>query len=53
MRYHEVFFRSGTIKVVYIDFPREPKFVAAVARWSLFRGWFILIRFKMMVVVGR
>ncbi len=27
-----------TVKLVYNDHPRDPKFVAVVDRWSLFRG---------------
>ena len=27
-----------TVKPVYNDHPRNPKFVAVVDRWSLFRG---------------
>ncbi len=30
-----------TVKLVYNDHPRDPKFVAVVVRWSLFRGRFI------------
>jgi len=43
-----------TVKPVYNDHPRDPKFVAVVDRWSLFRGSFVLQKLKMrpqMVVV--
>jgi hypothetical protein len=33
---------SSTVKLVYSDHPRDPKFVAVVYRWSLFRGKFEL-----------
>jgi hypothetical protein len=31
-----------TVKLVYNDHPWDPKFVAVVDRWSLFRGSFTL-----------
>jgi hypothetical protein len=31
-----------TVKTEYNDRPREPKIVADVDRWSLFRGFFVL-----------
>ncbi len=31
-----------TVKPVYNDHPRDPKFMAVGDRWSLFRGSFIL-----------
>jgi hypothetical protein len=36
-----------TVKFVYNDHPRDPKFVAVVDRWSLFKGRFMLKRFKL------
>ncbi len=35
---------SCTVKPVYNDHPREPKFVAVVDRLSLFRGCFMLLK---------
>ena len=47
----------STVKPVYNDNPQNPKFVAVVERWSLFRGSFMLYEVKMapkmVVVVGR
>ena len=48
---------QNTVKLVYNDHPRDPKIVAVVDRWSLFRGhlcnksseWDL----KMVVVVDR
>ncbi len=31
---------ESTVKPVYKDHPRDPKFVAVVDKWSLFRGRF-------------
>ncbi len=36
-----------TVKPVYNDHPRDPKFVAVVDRWSLFRGRFMLWSLKL------
>ena len=38
---------ENTVKHVYNDHPWDPKFVAVVDRWSLFRGTFMLQKFKM------
>ncbi len=38
---------AGTVKPVYNDRPRDPKFVAVVDRWSLFRGRFMPQRPKL------
>jgi len=35
-----------TVKPVYNDHPRDPKLVAVVDRWSLFRGSFIIWKLK-------
>jgi hypothetical protein len=35
-------FYIATVKLVYNDHPRDPKLVAAVDRWLLFRGSFML-----------
>jgi hypothetical protein len=36
-----------TVKPVYNDHSRDPKFVAVVERWSLFRDWLISWRPKL------
>jgi len=36
-----------TVKLVYNDHPWDPKFVAVVDRWSLFRGSFMLWKLKL------
>ncbi len=33
-----IHFFVNTVKPVYNDHPRDPKFVAVVDRWPLFRG---------------
>ncbi len=33
---------ESTVKPVYNDFPMDPKIVAVVDRWSLFKGSFML-----------
>ena len=38
---------SYTVKPVYNDYPWNPKIVAVVERWSLFRGSFLLSKLKM------
>jgi hypothetical protein len=35
------------VKPVYNDHPRDPKFLAVVVRWSLFRGSFMLWKLKL------
>ncbi len=37
----------NTVKPVWNDHPQDPKFVAVVDRWSLFRGWSLLKRPKL------
>ena len=36
-----------TVKPVYNDHPQDPKFVAVVGKWSLFRGSFMIWKSKM------
>ncbi len=36
-----------TVKLVYNDHPWDPEFVAVIDRWSLFRGSFMLWKFKL------
>ena len=36
-----------TVNHDYIDHPRDPKFVAVVDRWSLYRGSFMLWKLKL------
>jgi len=38
---------STTVKLVHNDRPRDPKFVAVVDRWSLFRGSLQLWKLKL------
>ncbi len=38
---------ANTVKPVYNDQPRDPKFGAVVDRWSLFRGGFYLKKLKL------
>jgi hypothetical protein len=38
---------KSTAKPVYNDHPRDPKFVAVVDMWSLFRGSFMLQKLNM------
>jgi hypothetical protein len=40
--YFVIFSFPCTVKLVYNDHPRDPKLVAVVDRWSLFRGSFML-----------
>jgi hypothetical protein len=44
-----------TVKPVFNDHPLDPKCVAVVDRWSLFRGRFMLERpkYELVVAVGR
>ncbi len=39
--------KNSTVKLVYNDHPRDPKFVAVVDRLSLFRGRFTLWKLKL------
>ncbi len=39
---YRLFKYSNKVKSVYNDHPRDPKFVAVVERWSLYRGSLIL-----------
>ena len=52
-----LFWFEITVKPVYNDHPWDPKIVAAVDRWSLFRGHLCYKRtnwdLKIVVVVGR
>ncbi len=34
----------NTVKPEYTDHPQDSKIVAVVARWSLFRGFFVLLK---------
>jgi hypothetical protein len=45
-------FTSNTVKPVYNDHPRDPKFVVVVDRWSLFRGRFMLWSLKLGIQNG-
>jgi len=36
-------YQYNSVKPVYNDHPRDPKFVTVVDRWSLFRGSFMKI----------
>ena len=40
-------FKVITVKAVYNDHPRDPKFVTVIDRWLLFRGGFMLWKLKM------
>ena len=42
-----IFLYIYTVKPVYNEHPREPKFVAVFDWWLLFRGSFVLLKVKM------
>ncbi len=37
---------KNTVKQLYNDYPRDPKLVAVVDRWSFFKGIFMLRRLQ-------